>query len=223
MFLLREACRSVISRILRVALITLVVALAFTPAKAQVTADPSQLNFGDVRIGHKSTLPVVLTNQGSSTVSITKGQIQGTGFLPNVKLPITLSPGQNFTMNVSFTPHTDGTYSATISGSNSAGPVVSVPVTGNGTQAGYSVNLSWDPSQSPSEIVGYNVYRGIQSGGPYRKINSVLDPETAYTDYTVLPGQTYCYVTTAVDSTGQQSAYSNQTEVVIPPGAIGPL
>jgi len=40
------------------------------------------------------------------------------------------------------------------------------------------------------------VYRGTQSGGPYRKINAVLDPETAYTDYAVFRGQTYYYVTT---------------------------
>ena len=216
MLLPREACRFALSPILRLALITLAISLGFTPVQAQVTANPSQLNFGDVQIGAKSTLPVVLTNNGSSPVSITKGQIQGTGFLPNAKLPITLNPGQQYTMNVSFMPHADGPYSATLSGSNSAGPVVSVPVTGNGTQAGYSVNLSWDPSQSPPEIVGYNVYRGTQPGGPYSKINSTLDPATAYIDYTVLAGATYYYVTTAVDSSGQQSAYSNQSEVVIP-------
>jgi centrosomal CEP192-like protein len=216
MLLPREACRSALSCVPRLALITLAISLGFTPATAQVTANPSQLNFGDVQIGNKSTLPVVLTNQGSSTVSITKGQIQGSGFLPNTKLPITLNPGQNFTMNVTFTPHADGPYSAILSGSNHSGPVVSIPVTGNGTQSGYSVNLSWDPSQTPPDIVGYNVYRGTQSGGPYSQINSVLDPATAYIDYTVLAGATYYYVTTAVDSSGQQSAYSNQTEAVIP-------
>jgi len=52
--------------------------------------------------------------------------------------------------------------------------------------------------------------------------NSVLDADTAYADYKVRPEQTSYYVTTAVDSKGQQSAYSNETEVVIPEGAIGP-
>ena len=65
-------------------------------------------------------------------------------------------------------------------------------------------------------VVGYNVYRGGTSGGPYNKINSALDGSTAYTDSGVLAGQTYYYVTTAVDSTGAESVYSNQVTAVIP-------
>lgn len=212
----REACRFVFSRILRLVFIPLVVLLRFAPLEAQVTANPPNLSFGDVQIGKKATLPVVLTNNGSSVVSITNGQIQGPGFMVNVRLPIVLNPGQPFSMNITFAPRADGPYSATVSGSNSSGLLVSIPVTGDGTQSGYAVSLSWNPSASPPEIVGYNVFRGTQNGGPYAQINSVLDPETTYTDYAVLSGTTYYYVTTAVDSSGQQSAYSNQTEAVIP-------
>jgi Abnormal spindle-like microcephaly-assoc'd, ASPM-SPD-2-Hydin len=212
----REACNSAHLRVFRLALLALAVSLGYAVASAQVTANPSQLNFGDVQVGSKSTLPTVLTNTGTSTVSITSGQIQGTGFLPNAKLPITLTPGQQYTLNVTFTPRGNGPFAGTLTGSNSSGPIVSVPVAGNGTQAGYSVNLTWDPSQSPPEIVGYNVYRATQNGGPYLKMNSALDAQTSYIDYTVLTGTTYYYVTTAVDSAGQQSPYSNQTEAVIP-------
>ncbi len=212
----REACASALSRVSRCAILALTIALGFAVASAQVTANPSQLNFGDVQVGNKATLPTVLTNTGSSSVTISKGQIQGTGFLPNAKLPITLGPGQQYTLNITFVPRGNGAYTGTLTGSNSAGPIISVPVTGNGTQAGYSVNLTWDPSQSPPEIAGYNVYRATQSGGPYLKLHSALDALTSYTDYSVLAGTTYYYVTTAVDSAGQQSPYSNQTEAVIP-------
>ena len=78
----------------------------------------------------------------------------------------------------------------------------------------YSVNLSWNPSTS--QVVGYNVYRSTQSGGPYTMINPVLDPNTAYTDSTVVDGQTYYYATTAVNSQGEESGYSNLSEAVIP-------
>jgi len=64
--------------------------------------------------------------------------------------------------------------------------------------------------------VGYNVYRGSQSGGPYTKINSALDASTIYTDSSVQAGQTYYYVTTAVDSNGVESAYSNQIQAPVP-------
>jgi len=60
------------------------------------------------------------------------------------------------------------------------------------------------------------VYRGTVSGGPYLKINSALDTSMSYSDSTVQSGQTYYYVTTAVDSTGVESSYSNQVQVVVP-------
>jgi fibronectin type 3 domain-containing protein len=76
------------------------------------------------------------------------------------------------------------------------------------------VNLSW--ADSSSQVAGYNVYRGGKSGGPYGKLDSSLVTQTAYTDTTVQAGQTYYYVTTAVDSSGNESAYSNQVQAVVP-------
>lgn len=80
--------------------------------------------------------------------------------------------------------------------------------------ATYSTALSWDASTS--QVVGYYVYRGSQSGGPYSKLNSAPDPNTSYTDNSVQTGQTYYYVTTAVNNSGQESSYSNQVTAVIP-------
>jgi fibronectin type 3 domain-containing protein len=88
-------------------------------------------------------------------------------------------------------------------------------LTGSGTTPPqHSVSLSWNPSTSA--VVGYNVYRGTSSGGPYSKIDSALDTSTTYTDATVQSGQTYYYVTTAVDGSGAESTYSNQAQAVIP-------
>lgn len=86
--------------------------------------------------------------------------------------------------------------------------------------AAHTVQLSWDASTSQN-VIGYNVFRGANSGGPYTQINSTLDPNTSYTDSTVQDGQTYYYVATAVNSDGTQSQYSNQTEAVIPSGGAG--
>jgi hypothetical protein len=212
----QKGCQSALSRIRSFAVVSLAILAGLTSAKAQVTANPPEVAFGDVQTGHKSTLPVVLTNNGSSPVTITKGQIEGPGFTVDAKLPIILNPGQNFPLNISFLPNNDGAYSGIISGSDSSGLVVSVPALGSGTKAGYAVGLAWDASPSPPQIVGYNVYRGIQAGGPYGKINSALDPQTAYMDYTVNASETYYYVTTSVDSSGVESTYSNQTMAAIP-------
>jgi fibronectin type 3 domain-containing protein len=43
-----------------------------------------------------------------------------------------------------------------------------------------------------------------------------LVTQTAYTDTTVQAGQTYYYVTTAVDSSGNESTYSNEVQAVVP-------
>jgi fibronectin type 3 domain-containing protein len=47
-------------------------------------------------------------------------------------------------------------------------------------------------------------------------INTALDASTNYTDDTVVSGATYYYVTTAVNAEGQESAYSNEVQAVIP-------
>jgi fibronectin type 3 domain-containing protein len=47
-------------------------------------------------------------------------------------------------------------------------------------------------------------------------INSSLDGTTAYTDSTVVSGQTYYYVATALNSDSQESGYSNQAQAVVP-------
>jgi fibronectin type 3 domain-containing protein len=87
-------------------------------------------------------------------------------------------------------------------------------MTGTGAAATqHTVDLSWSAS---SGAVGYNVYRGAVSGGPYTMINSALDSTTAYTDNTVVSGQTYYYVATAVDASSNESGYSNQATAVIP-------
>jgi len=76
----------------------------------------------------------------------------------------------------------------------------------------HSVNLSW--KASPSAVVGYNVYRRGTSG--VVKLNLEPVTGTSYVDRTVQPGQTYFYVTKAVNAKGAESAASNEVRVDIP-------
>lgn len=81
----------------------------------------------------------------------------------------------------------------------------------------HAANLSWTASTS-SNVSYYNVYRGTTSGGPYNKIGSTTanSGATTYTDSSVQAGQTYYYVGTAVDTSGNESGYSNQATASIP-------
>jgi TolB protein len=47
-------------------------------------------------------------------------------------------------------------------------------------------------------------------------LNSSLVSGTTYTDTTAQAGQTYYYVSTAVNSSDQESAYSNEAQAVVP-------
>ena len=48
-----------------------------------------------------------------------------------------------------------------------------------------------------------------EHGGSFSKVNSTLDTSTLYTDSTVVNSTSYCYATTAVDTSNQESGYSN--------------
>ncbi|MGA8313689.1 MAG: hypothetical protein WB755_26935, partial [Terriglobales bacterium] len=61
-----------------------------------------------------------------------------------------------------------------------------------------------------------NIYRGVALKGPYAKINPAPDPVATFTDATVQAGQTYFYMTTAVDKKGRESKFSNQVQVTLP-------
>ncbi len=75
------------------------------------------------------------------------------------------------------------------------------------------VELTWTASTS-TNIVNYKVYRSATSGGPYMLLQT-LGVVSSYMDTTVISGQTYYYVVTAVDNTGAESSFSNQAQAVI--------
>lgn len=177
-----------------------------------VTASPSTVSFGQVATGSSSTVPVVITNDRSWKITLSSMQTTGSGFsMSGPTLPLTLGAGQGVTVNVTFTPQSTGTDGGSLFVS---GPALAIPLMGTGTVTPYSVNLFWNSS---SDVVGYNVYRGTSADGTFSKINSTLDSNTAYTDGTVVAGQTYYYAATSVNSSGQESSLSTPpVQAVVP-------
>lgn len=93
---------------------------------------------------------------------------------------------------------------------------VTVAITSRSTQpTTHSVQLMWNPSISP-DILGYTVYRGETSGGPYTPLNSTLITDTTYNDTAIQSGNTYYYVVTATDANNASSDYSNEAAAQIP-------
>jgi hypothetical protein len=149
----------------------------------------------------------------SASVTITAASANNSVFsVGGLSLPVTIPAGQSAPFTVTFSPQVTGAASATLTfTSNAQSSTTTEALTGTGTPAPvHTVNLSWNASTSPN-ISGYNIYRAVftTSCGSYAKINSVLDTSTLYTDSVVVDGTSYCYATTAVDSSNQESGYSN--------------
>ena len=195
----------------------LIVALSGNGTSAgQLAVSPGSMSFSSTVVGTSQSQTGTLSATGSS-VTISSGSSSSSEFgLGGMTLPLTIAAGQSVPFTVTFAPQTSGTASANISfASNASTPSTTEVVTGTATSTiQHSVDLSWNPSTSI--VAGYNVYRGGSLGGPYTKINSSLYAAANYTDGTVQSGQTYFYVTTAMDSSGVESGYSNAVSAVIP-------
>jgi two-component sensor histidine kinase len=195
------------------------VSLSGTGTAALVSLSPTSLAFGNQPVEMTSTAQAVtLSNTGNAALSITSLALTGTNasdFEQSNACGSSLAAGANCTIAVMFRPSVAGAEAASLSiADNSSGSPQTVALSGAGT---HDVILTWAASTTPG-VVGYDVYRGTTSGGPYpTQLNSTPINGTTYTDATVQAGQTYYYVVTAVASNDvTQSADSNQVSATVP-------
>jgi hypothetical protein len=186
------------------------------PGTGQLSVSPATLNFGTVAVDGSAQLTGTLT-ASTADVSVSSAAWNGQGYnVTGITFPVTVAAGKSVTYTVTFAPQAAGSSAGAISFVNdgSTSPVGQT-LDGNGGQAGvHTVALTWDPSLSA--VIGYNIYRGTRSGGPYQRLTSSPQPGTSYDDGSVLTGTTYYYVSTAVDASLGESAYSNQAQAVVP-------
>jgi len=113
---------------------------------------------------------------------------------------------------ISGIPTAAGTYRFTTQLTDSASPATTTSAA-LALTVGHTVSLSWAASTTSNVV--YNVYRGITPGGPYMKLTPSALGTVSFIDSSVSPGQTYFYVTTAVNSSGE-SGYSNEAQAAVP-------
>jgi hypothetical protein len=186
-------------------------------AAGQLAVSPASLNFGKVPVGKTESKTGTLT-AGDSSIRVTSAAWTGEGFsVSGIVFPVIVPAGQSVSFRVTFAPPKAGNSAGNISFvSDASNSPHAASFRGNGTaQSGtHAVTLSW--RANTSAVAGYNVYRGAAPKGPYTKINSALNSTATYTDASVQPGQTYFYMTTAVDKKGRESKFSNQVQVTLP-------
>jgi hypothetical protein len=184
-----------------------------TPVVGVLAASPASLNFGSVVVGGASAQTVQVTNTGGTALTISSASTSGPGFsVSGINLPVALNSGQSIKFNVNFVPSNGGTATGSVSLANNGAAPLQVLLSGTGVApTPHSVLLSWSPSTSAT---GYNIYRSLQTGGPYVKNGYAAG--TSYTDLSVNSGQTYFYVLTAVNAQNLESGYSTEVRAAIP-------
>jgi hypothetical protein len=195
-------------------------------AAPQLQADPSSLNFGAVAVRTTSTQTVTLKNTGNVPLTINSAALSHSAFsATGLSSGVSLAPGQTLEFRLAFRPAATGSVSGTLTiGSPTLSSPVKLTLSGSGTSTNtptstpsnvsHSVSLAWSPS--PSSVVGYHVYRGTISGGPYSRVTANTIGGLDFSDTSVASVGRYYYVVTAVDSSGEESAFSNEAAVDFP-------
>ncbi|HST77871.1 MAG TPA: DUF4082 domain-containing protein, partial [Verrucomicrobiae bacterium] len=180
--------------------------LVFVPDSSSSPSTPAGASTYTIS-GTVSGSAATLTLSGTSSASTTTGTGGSYTFSGLANGSYVVAASQS---GYSFTP---STAAVAVNGGSVAG--VNFTATANPTPVQHSASLSWTASTSPN-ISGYKVYRSGASGGPYTLVSGSLVPGTSYVDGSVSSGQTYYYVTTAVDSNNAESGYSNEAVAVVP-------
>ena len=178
----------------------------------QLSVSPATLSLGSVVVGTSGSASGSLTASGASVTVSAVSSTNSVFSVGGLSLPVTIPAGQSTSFSVTFSPRTAGAANATLTFTSNAQPSTTTEtVTGTGeAPPTYIVDLSWDASTS-ANISGYNVYRAVytSSCGSFTMINPTLNTSTSYTDSSVTDGTSYCYTTTAVNASNQESVYSN--------------
>jgi len=202
-------------------------AYAVTPSRTGYTFSPVSQS-ATVNGANIGSLNFTAAAQGSQTFSIS-GTISPTTGGAGTTVALSGSSAGTVAANSSgaymFTGLSNGNYTITPSHAGYSFAPVSLSKTVSGANvtgvnftaaavSTHSATASW--TASGSVVSGYNIYRGTFSGGPYTKLNSLPIVLLNFTDNSVQSGQTYFFVTTAVDSIGNESVFSNEVSAVIP-------
>lgn len=108
-----------------------------TVINPRASISPYSLNFGTVEVGHSSTQKVTVTNTGTTALDISKAGVTGAdagNFKPTNLCPSSLAASDSCTIEVTFTPSTTGSRSATLTVTDNAKTSPqSAPLSGKGS------------------------------------------------------------------------------------------
>jgi hypothetical protein len=134
--------------------------LTVNPAPAPgIQVSPASINFGNTVVGSSLSQVLIITNTGTSTLSISQVGQSGAAFtVSGFSLPLNVNPGQQTTISVAFLPTAIGPASGNLSIlSNAAGSPTSVGLSGTGIAATFTLGIS------PTSLSFGNITTGTSS------------------------------------------------------------
>jgi len=106
-------------------------------ATSQLACTPTNLRFGAIVVGQTETLLVTVTNNGQTSVTVSRITVDNSAFTTSsLSLPLVLLAGQSIDLNVSFTPTAMGWTGDTIKfSSNASNATLYLEVGGTGVSS----------------------------------------------------------------------------------------
>ena len=107
-------------------------------SNGQLVLNQTSDNFGNVTVGSQGSQTVTLTNNTSSSVTVSQAVVSGTGFsLSGLSTPLALNAGANATFSIIFAPLSAGSVSGNLAiTSNAVDPALSMTLSGAGVTPG---------------------------------------------------------------------------------------
>lgn len=112
-----QPCARRFVRSIRIGIVLTLLSLTFSAAFSSkayaaaqpLTFSPAQLRFGQVAVGQMETQLAVITNPGTSSLTISSSSVSGSEFsVTGLKLPAVIAAGQSVSVNLTFTPTETG-------------------------------------------------------------------------------------------------------------------
>jgi hypothetical protein len=150
----------------------------------------------------------------SASLSASGGTPPYTWYVASGALPSTVALAAT-TGSISGTPTATGSFNVTLQVSDAANHSATQSYSLVVSARDYEVQLTWAASPSQN-VTGYNVYRSVNGGTSFTKITPSPVVGLAYTDLTVIDGQSYDYAVTAVNASGNESVYSQDVQINVP-------
>jgi hypothetical protein len=106
-----------------------------TAASAILSPNPASVSFSNMNAGSSSSRSVTISNNGNTPVTVSQIAINAKGFsVSGITTPLTLAPGQNTAVTVTFQPTGSGTTAGEITIASTQGTSIVIPVSGSAIQ-----------------------------------------------------------------------------------------